>query len=51
VISGWWWAALGAAGVGAAVLGLVDRALRAEARSVARAAAAVDRARGAIDRR
>ncbi len=49
VISSWWWAALGAAGLGAVTLSLVGRLLRAEAAAVGRAAADVDRALAAID--
>lgn len=48
MISSWWWAGLGVAGLGTVVLGVVDRLLRAEARAVAGAAADVDRARAAV---
>jgi len=51
VISSWWWAALGSAGLGAVVLGLVGRLLRAEVLAVRTAALDVDRARAAIDER
>lgn len=49
MISSWWWASLGIAGLGALVLGVVDRALKAEAVAIDSAAAAVDRARSTID--
>ncbi len=48
MISAWWWAGIGVSAVGAAVLAVVDRALRLERLALREAIIEVDRARTAV---